>query len=579
MTPTTAGRRFAHVLVLTLAALAPACGGEPTDAGDGGTVAFLGLAISPDSGKLFVTQSGYVTAQPFDHNHHLITGVSVSWASSDTNVAQIYPAGDVSVGVFAKAPGAAIISASSGDAHASATFAVRLVPLGSVQVTPDSSAAYAGSSTTLAATVTDTFGGVLTDRQVIWSSTNPARAAVNADGVVTGLSAGAVIIIVTCEGKADSAWLTLLDRPTADWSAVTEDWGTFQGNAAHTGYVPAVLDPGVFAKRWEAMIGTTTYGLNQAAGGGGRVFATNSAYFGEQHLVTLDAVTGTELWSQNFGEIHSVDPPAYADGRVYVATGGHEDSFIRAYDAATGAELFSTSYENQWSRWQAPVVSGGSVYMAGGYYGGMYSFDAAGAERWFNQLGQYEGFTPAVAAGRVYALTGEINPQILVVDAATGARVDSLNDATLTTMSYAPGGTPVLGSAHNLLTVQANRLFSFDLQSHGTAWRISGSYIGQPAVANGVVYVQNGGDVEARAESNGALLWSWLRPEQPPLWPNMIVTNNLLFASDGATTYAADLDAHRQVWAYPAGGELSLSKDGLLLIARPDGVLEAITAK
>ena len=59
----------------------------------------------------------------------------------------------------------------------------------------------------------------------------------------------------------------------------------------------------------------------------------------------------------------------------------------------------------------------------------------------------------------------------------------------------------------------------------------------------------------------------------------MIATKNLLFASDGATTYAADLDAHRQVWAYPAGGDLSLSKDGLLLIARPDGVLVAVTAK
>jgi outer membrane protein assembly factor BamB len=91
--------------------------------------------------------------------------------------------------------------------------------------------------------------------------------------------------------------------------------------------------------------------------------------------------------------------------------------------------------------------------------------------------------------------------------------------------------------------------------------------------------VQNGGDVEARAESDGTLLWAWRRPAQPQLWPNMIVTRNLLFATDGARTYAVDLDARRQVWSYPAGGDLSLSKDGLFLIARPDGVLEAITAK
>ena len=59
----------------------------------------------------------------------------------------------------------------------------------------------------------------------------------------------------------------------------------------------------------------------------------------------------------------------------------------------------------------------------------------------------------------------------------------------------------------------------------------------------------------------------------------MIVTRNLLFASDGASTFAVDLGAHLQVWSYPAGGKLSLSRDGLLLIARPDGVLTAVGVK
>lgn len=113
-----------------------------------------------------------------------------------------------------------------------------------------------------------------------------------------------------------------------------------------------------------------------------------------------------ERWSQDFGTIHSVDPPAYADGVVYVATGEHEDSFLRGFDASTGNQRFQTAYENQWSRWQAPVVTGGRVYMAGGYCGGMYGFDGTGTQSWFNPLGQYEGLTPAVANGRVYALTG-----------------------------------------------------------------------------------------------------------------------------------------------------------------------------
>jgi len=574
----TCGRRST---LLALALLVPACGGEPTGVdGGGGTVAFLGLVVAPDSGRLFVGQYGSITAQPFDRDHHLITGASVSWASSDTSIAQIYPAGDASVGVLAKAPGQAVVSARSGTAKAQASFSIRVIPVGAVRITPDTSAAYTGTTTTLTAEVIDSFGATATDRPVTWNSLNTALATVNTDGVVTAYTAGTVTITASSEGKADSASLTVIPRPAADWSAVTEDWGTFQGNAAHNGYVPAVLDPGVFAKRWEATISAQpTYGLNQAVSGGGTVFISNAAYFGRQLLIAFNAASGSQVWSQDFGIIHSVDPPAYADGAVYVATGGHEDSFLRAFDAVTGTQLFRTPYENQWSRWQAPVVSGGNVYMAGGYFGGMYSFDGTGAQRWFNELTQYDGFTPAVGNDRVYALTGQVSPQVLVVDPATGARVDSLTDPVLESGGYGVSGTPVLGSAHNLLTVQAGQVLSFDLQSRGTAWRMIGGFVGMPAVGNAVVYVQNGADVEARQESDGTLLWTWRRPGQVGLWPTMIATKNLLFATDGASTFAVDLGAHLQVWSYPAGGQLSLTRDGLLLIARPDGVLTAMGVK
>jgi hypothetical protein len=569
-------------MLLAVALLATACGGDSTDpgGGGGGEVAFLGLVVAPDSGTLFVGLYGSVTAQPFDRDHHLVTGVSVSWASSDTNAVQIYPSGEAAVAVFAKAPGQAVITASSGTARATAEFSIRIIPVGAVRIVPDSAAAYAGLTTPLAVMVVDTFGGALTDRPVTWTSSNTSLATVDAAGVVTARAPGAVAIVAASEGKADTASLTVLPRPVADWSAATEDWGTYQGNAGHTGYVPAVLDPGVFAKRWETAVAEGGgFGLNQPAAGGGRVFVSNNAYFGQQVLLALDAATGGERWRQDFGAIHSIDPPAYAGGVVYVATGGHEDSFLRAFDAATGAAVFKSAYENQWSRWQAPVPSGGNVYMAGGYYGGMYGFDGAGTQRWFLELGQYDGFTVAVGDGRVYALTGRVTPQVLVADAATGARVDSLTDPTLENLNYALGGTPVLGAAHDLVTVQGGWVLAFNLQTHGTAWRVNGSFVGQPSVAEGVIYAQNGADVEARRESDGTLLWAWRRPLQSGLRPRMIVTKNILFATDGANTFAVDLAAHLQVWSYPAGGELALSPDGLLLIARDDGVLTAVGVK
>ena len=574
---TRSGGRFAYAAAIVLSLLAPGCGGDPAEPGDG-TVAFIGLTVTPESGKLYVGQSGAIIAQPFDRDHHLVTDVGISWTSSDTTVAQVYPYGN-GVSVYAAGPGTAVILAGSGQAHASAAFSVIVEPVASVQVTPPTSAAYVGLTTTLTGTALDSIGIALPGRTVTWSSSNVAIATVDAAGQVTARSSGVVTITVTCEGKSATASVTVVARPTADWSAATEDWATYQGNAAHTGYVPATLDPVVFTKLWETTISTVGWGINQAATGGGRVYVSTLGYFSEQAVTAVDAATGAVLWTHGFGAIHSANPPAYADGTVYVATGGHEDSFLWAFDAATGSERFHAPYDNQWSRWQAPVASGGNVYMAGGYFGGMYSFDATGGERWFNQLGQYEGFTPAVAGGLVYAFTGQVSPSITVTDAATGTVVDSMSDPSLVALGWTLGATPVLGAAHDILTAQGNRLLSFDLESHRLAWQAQGSFGGQPAVANGVVYAMNGQDIEARQESDGAQLWVWHRPEGTQLLPEMIVARNLLFVSDGATTFALDLDARLQGWSYPAGGQLSLGKDGLLLIARADGKLTAIKVK
>ena len=37
------------------------------------------------------------------------------------------------------------------------------------------------------------------------------------------------------------------------------EWATFQGNAAHTGYVPVTIDPNQFATRWQLAVPTFLY--------------------------------------------------------------------------------------------------------------------------------------------------------------------------------------------------------------------------------------------------------------------------------------------------------------------------------
>ena len=92
------------------------------------------------------------------------------------------------------------------------------------------------------------------------------------------------------------------------------------------------------------------------------------------------------------------------------------------------------------------------------------------------------------------------------------------------------------------------------------------------------MYVANGGRVEARAERDGSLQWSWTPPEGQPAGP-MIATKNLLLLSTAASTYAVDLASRQQVWTYPAGGHLTLSAQGILFIAQSSGKLTAVSVR
>jgi Big-like domain-containing protein/putative pyrroloquinoline-quinone binding quinoprotein len=453
-------------------------------------------------------------------------------------------------------------------------FRLELGIVAAIDITPKNPTIDSGATVQLSATVTDFHNQVIPNAAVTWASVPASIAAVSASGLVTGVSPG-IAQVSASSGGAFAADTITVNRPLADWSGAVE-WTTYQGNASHTGYNPVVMDTRVFQELWTKSVSSAA--LNPVTAGEGKVFVTTNAYFGIQQAKSLDARTGTELWSRDFGAIHSVDPPAYANGTVYLQTGGHEDSFLWALDAATGSVRSQTAYLNQWSRYFAPVIVGATVYVAGGYYGGMYAFSATeGVQRWFAALNQYDQFTPAVKDGLVYAYTGLYNPKLTVADAATGAIQYEIADPGFVWDGWSMNTAPTLGGASNLLATNGGRLISFNLLSRSIGYALTSSFRGQPTIANGVVYVVNNAQVEARNESDGALLWSWTPPGQPA--GPMIVTRNLLLVSTAASTYAVDLASHTQVWSYAAGGQLALSAQGILFIAQSSGRLTAVSVR
>lgn len=341
------------------------------------------------------------------------------------------------------------------------------------------------------------------------------------------------------------------------------EWPTFQANAQHTGYVPISLNPEDFSLRWQETMSSAR--MNPVSATGGRVFIADTT-----QLTCLDAADGETLWSVSDYCQHQ---PTYAYGNVYVQVGRHSSStprsYLKAYTADEGAEVFVSPFSQQWSTWYAPVPYDGSIYIAGGYYGGSYGFDAfSGAQQWFESLPQVDRWTPAVQGDYCFAYA---SGTLYGLDRYYGTRAYTISAGPSSTTSV-----PVLGSLNNALVINGNTLVSLDLVGQVIQWQVAGTYSGMPSVAEGVVYAVNGGRLDALDEASGQLLWQWSSPEGSLISP-MIVTRSHVLASTQANAYAIDLLDRAAVWSYPASGSLSLGND-TLYIAGQSGILTAISA-
>jgi outer membrane protein assembly factor BamB len=380
----------------------------------------------------------------------------------------------------------------------------------------------------------------------------------------------------------------------ADFVAVGSSlpqWSTYQGNAAHTGYVPISLNPENFSEGWTRDV-IEAVPLNPVTAGDGKVFVTTVGYFGPNVAMALDSATGDTLWEYDFGDIHSIHPPAYAKGSVYIQSAGQLDSFLWAFDAESGELLFKTAYGNQWDRYFAPTIYDDNVYAGGGYYGGAYGFNAAsGEELWHVELNQCDQWTPAVNEEHVIAYTGLYDydlysdSQLTVINRLTGVVDFIIPDPNFKWNGGIMDLAPVLGSQNNVIAIRNGRIINFDLATRVIGWEIpkkeeeEGAFSGQPSLAKGIIYAVYEGYLHARNESDGSFIWEWPPPDESideSIDAPMIVTDNLIFMSTASTTYAVDLASHTQRWSYPSGGQLALSDEGVLFIATTEGNLITI---
>lgn len=352
-------------------------------------------------------------------------------------------------------------------------------------------------------------------------------------------------------------------------------WPMFQADARHTGHLGITVNPAAFRLKWQRDIGNGK-SLNPVSAGDGKVFVSLLTYFDDvTSLFALRSSDGATLWSKGFGSVFSVNPPSYAYGNVYVQTGDHaSDTWLHAFDGDTGDVLFKVPHEAQWERYLAPTLYDGKAYVNGGYYGGMYGFDAySGDQLWFVDLPQYDEWTPAVDADHAYAYVGDYDPGLYVRDRATGASSYFVSDPGFDWDGWSMYLAPVLGDHDDVIAIHDGRLISFDTASHAIRWQVQSQFTGQPSLAQGRIYAIDGGRLRVLDEVTHAEIWSW-QADDGDLTGPMIVTDSHVFVSTSGSVHAVSLASHQPVWSYGVGGSLAYADD-TLYVAGQDGTLTA----
>jgi trimeric autotransporter adhesin len=162
------------------------------------------VGLSPTSPKVFVGSSITLKAATLAANGDTLTGRTVLWSSDSVALATVTQSGVVT-GI---AKGVAKISGVSEGKVGTTSVTVQM-PVATVAVTPTPTSVFIGATRQFVASLKDAAQAVLTDRTVIWTSSDTARLTVDANGLATGKKTGSATVTATAEGKSGAATVTI----------------------------------------------------------------------------------------------------------------------------------------------------------------------------------------------------------------------------------------------------------------------------------------------------------------------------------------------------------------------------------
>jgi alpha-tubulin suppressor-like RCC1 family protein len=160
------------------------------------------VTVTPNAASVKVGATVALAATLKDEQGSVLEGRTVTWSTSAPTIATIDAATGVVTGI---AVGTATLTATSEGKTGSTTVTVASAakPVDAILLAPTLDTLEAFSSELIGRVLKDADGNVLSSREIRWTSSNPAVAAIDPlTGMLTGVDRGTVTVTATSEGKS-----------------------------------------------------------------------------------------------------------------------------------------------------------------------------------------------------------------------------------------------------------------------------------------------------------------------------------------------------------------------------------------
>lgn len=352
-------------------------------------------------------------------------------------------------------------------------------------------------------------------------------------------------------------------------AAAAQDWPQWRG-PARDGSAPALAArtdwPQALKPAWKVDVGAGHSGPVVA---GGRVFQL--ARQGEQEtLHALDLATGARVWQQSYPAPYRVNPAAYSHGPGPKSTpavaGGRVFTFgisgiLSAFDAATGRVLWRKDFAGQYPATspiygtaQSPLVDGSRVivHVGGSGGGALTAFDAATGAAVWSWKGDGPGYASPVVAelGGVRQVIAQTDSLLVGVDAASGRVLWTLPFTT----EYAQNAvTPLVAGGLVVYSGLDHPLIALRVTQRGGTWSATPAWENADVAAYMSSPVAAGGRICGLSHRKRGQLFC-------------------LDAATGTTAWLSDGRAAENAALVAAGSNLLvLTTEGELLLVDPSG--------